>query len=210
MYSLQVLATQFKFYEAQRSGHLTNNDIPWRGDSGLGDVYGTTALHGGYYTDGGGWAAGASLACEICCRDACALPAPGCPREAGCRVACLRPAQSWIQQDCPPCLCPCMHCHHLGSSAVTGLSLDLSPCKGKLSPCEGCSPAHASGMTAAVLRCRLCQVWDAPCLHHHHAVLEPAGVSQGKHHKQKELVSCSPNLCKRPKASTCCARTGSS
>ncbi len=88
LYSLQVLATQFKFYEAQRSGHLTNNDIPWRGDSGLGDVYGTTALHGGYYTDGGGWAAGASLACGVCCRDACALPAPDRLREAGCREAC--------------------------------------------------------------------------------------------------------------------------
>lgn len=50
---LQALGMQFSFYEAQRSGILVDNNIPWRGDSGLNDSYNGVSLVGGYYTDGG-------------------------------------------------------------------------------------------------------------------------------------------------------------
>ena len=51
----QVLGLSWKFYEAQRSGKLpTNNSIPWRGDSALGDKAPDGAdITGGWYDAGG-------------------------------------------------------------------------------------------------------------------------------------------------------------
>jgi len=44
----QALSKSILFYEAQRSGKLVNNRIPWRGDSFLTDVAGVD-LSGGYH-----------------------------------------------------------------------------------------------------------------------------------------------------------------
>ena len=50
-----ILGGSLQFYAAQRSGVLpSDNPVPWRGDSALGDVAPTGAsLTGGYYDDGG-------------------------------------------------------------------------------------------------------------------------------------------------------------
>ena len=44
-----ALSKSILFYEAQRSGKLINNRIPWRGDSFLTDSDGTVDLTGGYF-----------------------------------------------------------------------------------------------------------------------------------------------------------------
>ncbi len=51
----RILDTALLFYDAQRSGAITNlnNAVPWRGDSHLGDQYNGTALLGGWYDEGG-------------------------------------------------------------------------------------------------------------------------------------------------------------
>jgi len=44
-----ALSKSILFYEAQRSGKLINNRIPWRGDSFLTDSDGAIDLSAGYF-----------------------------------------------------------------------------------------------------------------------------------------------------------------
>jgi len=45
----QALSKSILFYEAQRTGKLVNNRIPWRGDSFLTDSDNGFDLSGGYF-----------------------------------------------------------------------------------------------------------------------------------------------------------------
>ena len=56
MQHLQALKHSMSFFNAEKSGTLTDNDISWRGNSGLGDAWvnGSSSLAGGFYDGANG------------------------------------------------------------------------------------------------------------------------------------------------------------
>lgn len=51
---LQALQYSMSFFDAEKSGSLTSNDISWRGDSALSDALNGASLAGGFYDGGNG------------------------------------------------------------------------------------------------------------------------------------------------------------
>ena len=52
--TLQALQYSMSFFDAEKSGSLTSNDISWRGDSALSDALDGASLAGGFYDGGNG------------------------------------------------------------------------------------------------------------------------------------------------------------
>lgn len=51
---LQALQYSMSFFDAEKSGALTSNDITWRGDSALTDALSGASLAGGFYDGANG------------------------------------------------------------------------------------------------------------------------------------------------------------
>ena len=51
---LQALQYSMSFFDAEKSGALTDNDITWRGDSALTDALSGASLAGGFYDGANG------------------------------------------------------------------------------------------------------------------------------------------------------------
>ncbi len=51
---LQALQYSMSFFDAEKSGTLTSNDIAWRGNSALTDALNDSSLVGGFYDGANG------------------------------------------------------------------------------------------------------------------------------------------------------------